>query len=67
MTLDEEQFAQQCTEAGEKIMSLLFTYPKIVAVCVLPGVLASVMRVFGLPREAIVALLDGALEDMSDE
>lgn len=61
-----EQFVRQCEEAGEKITSILFSYPKAVAVCVLPGVLASVMKVFSLPREMVVAMIDSAIEDLQD-
>lgn len=65
-TPEEAEFARQCEEAGEKINALLFTYPKPVAICVLPGVMAAVMKVFGVPREAVIAMLDSALKDIGD-
>jgi len=61
----EEAFVRQCAVISERIVDLLFSYPKPVAVCVLPGVLASVMQVFSLPRETIIAMLDSALEDIA--
>lgn len=63
---DEATFVRQCGEAGERITNLLFSYPKAVAICVLPGVLASVMKTFELPRDMIVAMLDSALEDIEN-
>lgn len=65
-TTAETAFVRQCEEAGERITDVLFSYPKPVTVCVLPGVLASVMQVFSIPRETIIAMLDSALEDMQD-
>lgn len=66
MTAEAMLFVKQCAEAGERLTNVLFSYPKPVAVCVLPGVLASVMRTLGLPREMIVAMLDSALEDIDN-
>lgn len=66
MTPEQENFARQCEEVGEKITSLLFSYPKPVAVCVLPGILAAVMMTCAIPRETILAMLDSALEDMGE-
>ena len=63
---EAEIFVRQCNEAGEKITSVLFSFPKPVAVCVLPGLLAAVMQVFNIPRETIVAMLDSALEDIAN-
>lgn len=61
-----ETLTRQCDEAGKKILATLFTYPKDVAACVLPGVLATVMRVLSIPRETVVAMLDAALEDIAN-
>jgi hypothetical protein len=66
MATEAETFMRQCGEAGEKITSVLFSFPKPVAICVLPGVLASVMQVFSIPRETIIAMLDSALEDIAN-
>lgn len=63
---DEEVFVRQCSEAAEKITALLFSYPKPVATCVLPGVLAAVMKTLAMPREMVIAMLDSALEDIGD-
>lgn len=63
-TTAEATFIRQCGEAGERITDLLFSYPKPVAICVLPGILASIMETFDLPRDMIVAMLDSALEDI---
>lgn len=65
-TTGESTFVRQCEEAGGRITDVLFSYPKPVAICVLPGVLASVMKTFELPRAMIVAMLDGALEDIEN-
>jgi hypothetical protein len=65
-TDEDELFVRQCAEAGERLTELLFSYPKPVAVCVLPGVLASVLRTLGLPRDVAVAMLDSALEDIDN-
>ena len=62
--VNDDQFAQQCQEIGEKITDVLFEAPKPVAVCVLPAVLAAVMRTLDIPRETIIAMLDSALEDI---
>lgn len=58
------EFVQQCEEAGDKVLALVLSYPKAVALCVLPAALASVMKVFNIPREVIIAMLDGAMEDI---
>lgn len=63
---ENEIFARQCTEAGEKIITTLFSYPKPVVVCLLPGVLAAVMMTLELPRETIISMLDSALENMRE-
>ena len=67
MSSQEAEFVQQCDEAAEKVVTLLFSYPKPVAVCVLPGILAAVMTTLSLPRETIISMLDSALDDMSHE
>jgi hypothetical protein len=61
---EEKIFTSQCDECGKKIIAVLFSYPKPVAICVLPGVLASVMRTFSMPREMILEMLDSAVEDI---
>jgi hypothetical protein len=61
-----DEFSRQCEEAAKRITELLFSYPKPVAFCVLPGVLASVMTVFNMPRDTVIAMLDSALEDMRE-
>ncbi len=61
---DAEKFSGQCAELGGKVTDLLFSYPKPVAVCVLPGVMAAVVMTLGIPREIFIAMLDSALEDM---
>jgi len=62
--VNEDEFSRQCQEVGEKITDVLFGAPKAVAVCVLPAVLAAVMRTLDIPRETIIAMLDSALEDI---
>src|ERR1700761_5598649 len=51
----DKVFIQQCEEAGKRIIEVVFSYQKPVTICVLPGVLASVMKVFNIPRETIIA------------
>lgn len=58
------EFVRQCAELGNKITEMLFGYPKPVAICVLPGVLAAVAKTFDIPRDVFVAMLDSALEDI---
>lgn len=65
-TPDLETFTRHCDEAGQKILATLFTYPKDVAACVLPAVLATVMHLLSIPRETVVAVLDAALEDIAN-
>jgi hypothetical protein len=65
LAAEDREFAQQCAEAGEKIANILTDYPKAVQVCVIPGVLASVSKVYGLPRAMVIAMLDSALEDIN--
>lgn len=65
MQSEEEVFVRQCEEAGEKLTAVLFAYPKPVAICVLPGVLAAVMKTFDMPRETVIAMLDSALDDIA--
>jgi hypothetical protein len=62
--IDEEVFVRLCNSASDIIIETLFACPKPVAICVLPGVLAAVMRTFGVPRETLIAMLDAALEDI---
>jgi len=63
-TIDPNEFVRQCGELGNKLTEALFAYPKPVSVCVLPGVLAAVMRTFNLPRDMVIRMLDSALEDI---
>jgi len=63
---EEEIFVRQCEELGGKLNATLCGYPKPVAICVLPGVLAAVMRTFDLPREMVISMLDSALEDIDN-
>jgi hypothetical protein len=62
--IDKEVFVRLCQSAGDIITETLMACPKPVAVCVLPGVLAAVMRTFEIPRETLIAMLDAALEDI---
>lgn len=66
LTAEEQEFARQCAEASGKIADVLTDYPGPVQICVAPGVLASVIKVYGLPRELMIAMFDSALEDMTD-
>lgn len=63
--MSDDIFSRQCAELGEKIVDLMFGYPKPVVACVLPGVLASISTVLEIPRETIIQMLDSALEDMN--
>jgi hypothetical protein len=47
-----------------RTIDLLFSYPRPVAICVLPGILAAVMGAMELPRDVVVAMLDSALDDI---
>jgi len=67
MTQKEKEFSNQCEELGHKIIDLLLTAEKSVAICVLPAVLASTMMAFNLPRELIISILDSALEDIQQQ
>lgn len=60
-----EDFNRACEELGGRLVEVLFAAPKPVAICVLPGVLAAVMRTFDIPRETVIAMLDSALEDIN--
>lgn len=62
--MSDEEFVQQCEEAGDKVLTLVLSYPMTVAICVLSAVLASVMKAWNVPREAIIAALDYAPEDI---
>ena len=64
MTQEEKEFSSQCKELGNKIIDLLLTADKSVAICILPAILASTMKTFNLPRELGIAMLDSALEDI---
>jgi hypothetical protein len=62
--MSDAEFSRQCLELGGKITDMFFGYPKAVAVCTLPGVLAAVMRALDLPREMVIQMLDSALADI---
>lgn len=66
MTTEDEIFVRQCQEAGERLTAILFAYPKSVSICVLPGLLAVVMKTFDMSREMVIAMLDSALEDIGN-
>lgn len=58
-TTAEDDFERQCDEAGRKIIKILLSYPRPVAVWVLPVVLVSVMEALGVPREVVIRAIDG--------
>ncbi len=64
--MPDEKFEEQCHELGGKITEALFAYPKAVAICVLPGVMAAVAATFEIPRATFIAMMDSALEDIRD-
>jgi hypothetical protein len=57
---------KQCAELAEKLTNMLFGYPKHVAVCVMPAVMAAVAKTLGMPRETVIAMFDSAMEDMQE-
>lgn len=63
---EDALFVQQCQELSEKIVNLLVDYPKAVAICAVPGLMASMAKVYNLPRAMVIAMLDSALEDIAD-
>ena len=62
-TLDE-QFERECAELANKIVETIVGYQKAVAICVVPGVVAAIARTFGIPREAMISIMDSAMEDI---
>lgn len=65
--LSADDFEQMCTELSSKLVNTLFGYPKPVAVCVIPGVMAAIAKTFEIPRSAFIAMFDSAMEDMAEE
>lgn len=63
--LAAKDFARMCDELANKITTVVFAYPKPVAACVLPGVVAAVAKTLDIPRDTVVAMLDSAFEDMA--
>lgn len=61
---NSEEFVRQCAELGDKLTKALFGYPKAVAVCVLPGLMAAVATTLEIRRETLIEMLDSALRDM---
>lgn len=61
----DEDFIRACKDLSGRLIDVFFAAPKPVALCVLPGVLAAVMRTFNIPRETVIAMLDSALEDIN--
>jgi hypothetical protein len=63
----EKEFSRQCHELGMKIHKTFLGYDKAVVICTLPGVLAAVSKLLGIPRDSVVAMLDSTLEDMQEK
>ena len=61
---EDKVFVKQCDELAGRVTEILFSYPKAVGLCVLPGLMAAVAGTFKIPRDTLVAMLDSALEDI---
>lgn len=63
VTPAEAEFARQCGEAAERVAEVLSEYGQGVGLCVLPGVLASLMHVVGTDFDVMVGMLRSAYDD----
>ncbi len=63
--MNEAEFETRCSELASKIIDLFSNQSRNVTIVVLSGVIASVMTVFQIPRETVIAMIDSALEDIS--
>ncbi len=63
--MNENEFEEKCGELSKRIVDILSNSDKKVIICVLPGVTAAISKVFDIPRDVIVQMIDSALEDMN--
>lgn len=63
---DEEKFEKDCTETAEQVVNILLGKSKLVAICVMPAVLATIIKTFEVPRDMAIRMMDSALEDIGE-
>ena len=62
--VDCEEFVADCEELSKKILAMIIEYPKAVGICVMPGLVAVLIKENGIPKEVAFSMVESALEDM---